>query len=36
MREAGVIIKDTPKIQLDDPSEEDHALTFPRLVLEFH
>jgi hypothetical protein len=29
MREAGVIVKDTPKIQLDDPSEEDHALTFP-------
>jgi hypothetical protein len=28
MREAGVIVKDTPKIQLDDPSEEDHALTF--------
>jgi hypothetical protein len=26
MREAGVIVKDTPKIQLDDPSEEDHAL----------
>jgi hypothetical protein len=22
-------VKDTPKIQLDDPSEEDHALTFP-------
>jgi hypothetical protein len=29
MREAGVIVKDTPKIQLNDPSEEDHALTFP-------
>jgi hypothetical protein len=29
MREAGVIAKDTPKIQLDDPSEEDHALAFP-------
>ena len=29
MREAGVIVKDTPKIQLEDPSEEDHALTFP-------
>jgi hypothetical protein len=29
MREAGVIVKDTPKIQVDDPSEEDHALTFP-------
>jgi hypothetical protein len=29
MREAGVIVKDTPKIQLDDSSEEDHAITFP-------
>ena len=29
IREAGVIVRDTPKIQLDDPSEEDHALTFP-------
>jgi hypothetical protein len=29
MREAGLIVKDTPKIQLDDPSEEDHAITFP-------
>jgi hypothetical protein len=29
LREAGVIVRDTPKIQLDDPSEEDHALTFP-------
>jgi hypothetical protein len=28
-REAGVIVKDTPKIQLDYPSEEDHAITFP-------
>jgi hypothetical protein len=28
MREAGVIAKGTPKIHLDDPSE-DHALTFP-------
>jgi hypothetical protein len=27
MREAGVILKDTPKTQLDDPSEKDHALT---------
>jgi hypothetical protein len=24
-----VIVKDTPKIQLDDPSEEDNAITFP-------
>jgi hypothetical protein len=29
MREAGVIVKDTPEIQVDDPSEEGHALTFP-------
>jgi hypothetical protein len=29
MREAAVIVKDTPKIQMDDPSEEDYALTFP-------
>jgi hypothetical protein len=29
MREAGVIVKENPKIQFDDPSEEDHALTFP-------
>jgi hypothetical protein len=28
MREAGVIVKDNTNIQLDDPSEEDHALTF--------
>jgi hypothetical protein len=39
MREAGVIVKDTPKIQLDDPSEEDHAITFPetgfRIPLSF-
>jgi hypothetical protein len=30
MREAGVIVKDNPKIQLDDPSEEDHALTLSK------
>jgi hypothetical protein len=39
MREAGVIVRDTPKIQLDDPSEEDHAITFPetgfRMPLSF-
>jgi hypothetical protein len=29
MREAGLIVKDVPKIQLADPSEEDHAITFP-------
>jgi hypothetical protein len=28
IREGGVIVKDTPKIQLDDPSAEDHAITF--------
>jgi hypothetical protein len=26
-REAGVIVRGTPKIQLDDPSDDDHALT---------
>jgi hypothetical protein len=30
MREAGVIVKDTPKIQLDDPSAGDYAITFPK------
>ena len=29
MREAGIIVKDTPKIQLNDPGEDDHAITFP-------
>ncbi len=29
LREAGIQVNDTPKIQLSDPSEEDHALTFP-------
>ena len=29
LREAGVIVRDTPKIQLEDPSDNDHALTFP-------
>ena len=29
LREAGLKVKDTPKIQLEDPSEEDHAITFP-------
>ena len=33
MREAGVQVKDTPKIQVDDPSEEDHAITFPGTAL---
>jgi hypothetical protein len=35
MREAGVIVKDTPKMQLDDPSEEVHALTFPETGFSF-
>jgi len=29
MREAGVDVRDTPKIQVEDPTEEDHAITFP-------
>ena len=29
LREAGIIVKETPKFQLDDPTEEDHAITFP-------
>ena len=29
MREAGLTVNDIPKIQLDDPSVEDHAITFP-------
>jgi hypothetical protein len=29
MREAGIIVNETPKIQLEDPSEDDHTLTFP-------
>ena len=29
LREAGIKVKDVPKIQVDDPSEEDHAITFP-------
>jgi hypothetical protein len=29
MREAGVIVRDTPKIHMEEPTEEDHALTFP-------
>ena len=28
MREAGVVVKDTPKIQLDDPTVEDHSIYF--------
>ena len=29
LREAGVLVKDTPKIQVGEPTEEDHAITFP-------
>jgi hypothetical protein len=35
MREAGVIVQDTPKIQLDDPSGEEHALAFPETGFRF-
>ena len=33
IREAGVILKDTPKIQLVEPTEEDHAIFFPETEL---
>ena len=29
MREAGVIVNDTPRIHVDDPTNEDHTLYFP-------
>ena len=29
MRETGVIVKDTSKIQVEDPTEEEHAISFP-------
>ena len=29
MREAGILVRDTPKIHMEEPSEEDHAITFP-------
>jgi hypothetical protein len=29
MREAGILVRDTPKIHMEDPTEEDHAITFP-------
>jgi hypothetical protein len=29
MREAGIIVRDTPKIHMEEPTKEDHALTFP-------
>jgi hypothetical protein len=28
-REAGIIVRDTPKIHMEEPTEEGHALTFP-------
>jgi hypothetical protein len=36
MREAGLIVKDTPKIQLDNPSEENYAIAFPETVSGYH
>ena len=29
MREAGIRVNDTPKIQTSDPTEEDHSIYFP-------
>ena len=29
IRKAGVIVNDTPKIQMDDPSTNDHSIYFP-------
>ena len=29
MQEAGIRVNDTPKIQVHDPTEEDHSLIFP-------
>jgi hypothetical protein len=29
MREAGIIVRDTPKSHMEEPTEEEHALTFP-------
>jgi hypothetical protein len=34
MREAGIVVRDTPKIHMEEPTEEDHALT--RLGSGFH
>ena len=28
MREAGIKLRDVPKIQVDDPTEDDHAFVF--------
>ena len=33
MREAGIKLRDVPKIQVDDPMEDDHALVFPEMGL---
>jgi hypothetical protein len=33
MREAGMRVNDTPKIQLDDPTEKDHSTFFPETGL---
>ena len=33
MREAGIKLRDVPKIQVDDPMEDDHALVFPETGL---
>lgn len=29
MREAGIIVNDVPKIHVDDPTDDDHVITFP-------
>jgi hypothetical protein len=29
MREDGIIVRDTPKSHMEEPTEEDHTLTFP-------
>ena len=36
MREAGIIVNDTPKIHVDDPQEKDHSLWFEGLELRIH
>ena len=33
IREVGIRLRDTPKIQVDDPSEDDHAMVFPETGL---
>ena len=32
MREAGIRVNDTPKIQTDNPTEEDHSIHFRRVI----